>query len=77
MFLLSVMGAVRSMTPSRTPKTQASAASVGMRYQRRKKRRKSSALGQVYYARSTCQEDEEDSEDFHSIAGDSDLDSDE
>jgi hypothetical protein len=51
MFLFSVTGAMRSPIPSRTPKTQASAASVGMRYQRRKKmrrRKKSSALGRVY-----------------------------
>lgn len=49
MFLFSVMGAMRSLTPSQTPKTQASAASVGMRYQRRKKmRKKSSALGRAY-----------------------------
>lgn len=40
MFLFSVMGAMESLIPSRTPKTRASAASVGMRCQRRKKRRR-------------------------------------
>lgn len=40
-------------------------------------RRKSNALGRNDHCMSPAVEDREDSEDFHSIAGDSDLDSDE